>query len=312
MVVKRPEAAQSPRVRRAVLRAANPATASSSRRASVSGSFGKPARIHSAWKARSARPTGRPAATPRAIRSAPLIGSLGSGVLARNRSAAAKAWRPTARLRTRPAASVSASRAASRPAANSRVLRPWNEGGAVVPCRPISAAAAALSRSDFGVGETQPVAQPLRVFRDRDAERGQTQESVAAQPTRGFDRDEAAEAPWIADAAEDRLEKAALAHRLHDLARARRGEELQSSARTRSRESRASPSRAADRGGQAFAIEPARGEAGREAEEPQNAQIILANPRVRVADEAHPARGEILEPADVIVDRSVGARATAR
>jgi hypothetical protein len=41
-------------------------------------------------KARSARPTGRPAAPPRAIRSAPLIGSLGSGASARKRSAPAR------------------------------------------------------------------------------------------------------------------------------------------------------------------------------------------------------------------------------
>src|ERR1700722_12705310 len=66
------------------------ATASSSRRVNISGSCGKPALIHSAWKARSARPTGRPVATPRASRSAPLIGSLGSGVSGRNRPAAAK------------------------------------------------------------------------------------------------------------------------------------------------------------------------------------------------------------------------------
>ena len=141
----------------------------------------------------------------------------------------------------------------------------------------------------FGVGEPQPVAQPLRVFRDRDAKRGQTQESVGARAALGLDRDEAAETSRIADAAEDRLEKAALAHRLHDLARARRDEELHEfGAHALAREPREAIARA-DRGRQTLAVEPARGEAGREAEEPQNAQIILANPRFRIADEAHPS-----------------------
>ena len=79
------------------------------------------------------------------------------------------------------------------------------------------------------------------------------------------------------------------------------------SARTRSRERRASPSRARIAAEKALAVEPARGEPGREAEEPEDAQIILANASVRVADEAHPSSAKILEPADIIVDNPIGA-----
>ena len=180
-------------------------------------------------------------------------------------------------------------------------------GAPSIPCRPISAAAAALSRS------ASALARRSR-SRSRSASSGIATPSAASRrrasapsAALGFDRDETAETSRIADAAEDRLEKAALAHRLHDLARARRDEELHEfGAHALAREPRETVARA-DRGGEALAVEPARGESGREAEEPENAQIILANPRVRFADEAHPSRAEILEAADVVVDRSVGA-----
>ena len=80
-----------------------------------------------------------------------------------------------------------------------------------------------------------------------------------------------------------------------------------SSARTRSRDSRARPSRARIAADKTVAVQLPGGVSGREAEEPQDAQIILANPRFRIADEAHPSRAKILEPADIIVDRPVGA-----
>ena len=276
------------------------------RRASASGSFGKPARIQSAWKARSARPTGRPAATPRAIRSAPPIGSLGSGASARNRPAAAKASSEGEACASA-CARASASRAASRPAVNRRVRRPWNDGGASIPCRAIRAAAADRSRPASALAKSQPLARPLRVLFDRNGERGQPQDRVRPEAPRGFDRDKAAQAPRIADAAEDRLEEAALAHRPHDLARAGRGEELdQFGAHPLAREPPKAIARP-DRGGEAVAVEPARGVSGREPEEAENAQVVLADARVRVADEAHPPRREVLEPADRIVDRSVGA-----
>ena len=84
---------------------------------------------------------------------------------------------------------------------------------------------------------------------------------------------------------------------------------LSISMRTRSRDSVSSPARAAmqaDRpaasGRSAVAI------GGVEAEEAQDAQIILGDPPRRVADEAHAPLLEIVEPADMIVDRAVARR----
>src|SRR4029077_2859437 len=103
------------------------------------------------------------------------------------------------------------------------------------------------------------------------------------------------------------LEKAASAHRLRDVARTRRRQELQEfGAHALAREPCESIARA-DRRQQAFGVEAVCREAGREPKEPQNAQVVLANPRVRFADEAHSSRAEFLEAATVIVDRPVGA-----
>ena len=45
---------------------------------------------------------------------------------------------------------------------------------------------------------------------------------------------------------------------------------------------------------------------GMEAEEAQDAQIVLGDARAGIADEAHAARFEIGKPADVVVHRAVG------
>ena len=44
---------------------------------------------------------------------------------------------------------------------------------------------------------------------------------------------------------------------------------------------------------------------GVEAEEAQDAQIVLGDARCRLADEAHAPRRDVVEPADVVVDRAV-------
>ncbi len=82
--------------------------------------------------------------------------------------------------------------------------------------------------------------------------------------------------------------------------------------RTRSRDSRSSPARATITAVSPAAIGCAFAVAGVEAEEAQDAQIVLADARRRVADEAHLAALEIRKPADMVMHRAVGARATGR
>jgi len=54
-----------------------------------------------------------------------------------------------------------------------------------------------------------------------------------------------------------------------------------------------------------FRVEGTRRITGMEAEEAEDAQIVLAHPRLRIADEAHAAGGEILEAVEIIVDDTV-------
>ena len=160
----------------------------------------------------------------------------------------------------------------------------------------------------FGVGQTQTVAQPLRVLRDRGAKRGEPQDRVGPTTAIRLDRDQTAEASRVGEAAEDRLEKTAFPHRLDDLAGARGRDELYEFGAHplpgQAREAFARP----DRSGKTLGVEPVRGEPGREPEEPQNAQIILTDALVGVADEAHASGGKIIKSADRIVDRSVGSK----
>ena len=51
---------------------------------------------------------------------------------------------------------------------------------------------------------------------------------------------------------------------------------------------------------------------GMEAEEAQDAQVVLGDALLRLADEAHAPRGDVGKPADIVVDGAVGATAKAR
>ncbi len=159
----------------------------------------------------------------------------------------------------------------------------------------------------FGVGQAQPLAKTVGVLRDGDRERSEAQHRVRPGAARRLDGDEARQAAGIGEAAEQRLEKSALAHRPDDLAGVRRDDELESfGAHALARQPRhaAAP---ADGRGEASAIDGAVAEPGGEAEEAQDAKIVLADALVRVADEADAARGEVVEPAERIMDLSVGA-----
>ena len=62
----------------------------------------------------------------------------------------------------------------------------------------------------------------------------------------------------------------------------------------------------ADAGEIAGAIGFARAEGGVDAEKPEDAQVVLGDALVRVADEAHALGGDVLKPADMIVHDAGG------
>ena len=66
------------------------------------------------------------------------------------------------------------------------------------------------------------------------------------------------------------------------------------------------PARPRTAAAEALAIDRAPAETGGEAEEAQNAEVILADALVGVADEAHPAGGQILQSAERVVQAAVG------
>ena len=76
--------------------------------------------------------------------------------------------------------------------------------------------------------------------------------------------------------------------------------------RTRSADRLARPARARDAGEIALAIGLALAEGGVNAEKPEDAQIILGDPLVGVADEAHAPGGNIGKAPDVIVHDAFG------
>ena len=82
--------------------------------------------------------------------------------------------------------------------------------------------------------------------------------------------------------------------------------------RTRSRDKRREPSPRGDAGVQSGRIGRTRAIPGVKAKEPQDAQIVFGDALCRIADEAHAARGDIGEAADIVVDRAVRASPTAR
>ena len=87
---------------------------------------------------------------------------------------------------------------------------------------------------------------------------------------------------------------------------------LNTSMRTRSRESWSRPARPAMQACKPCRVGRALAVGGVEAEEAQDAQIVLGDARRRIADEAHAPRREIGKPADIVVDGAVAREPTAR
>ena len=157
----------------------------------------------------------------------------------------------------------------------------------------------------LGVGEAQPFAQPLGVFLDQHAQRGEAQQRVGRRVARRLDRRKADETGRIGLAGQQRQQQPGFANHGEHVGGARRDDELQQlGAHPFARQDRQTVA-LGDRRVEARPVEPAVAIAGREAEEAQDAQIVFADALARLADETDAAVGEIGEPADVVVHRPV-------
>ena len=140
----------------------------------------------------------------------------------------------------------------------------------------------------FGIGEAQPLAQPLRILDGADGERAQPPHRIGRQRQLTFELRHVGEAREPRHPAQHRDQQPRLAHahqRRHRMHRDQQLEHLGAHALARQRlEARAR----GDAGRQAGGIgQPAVAVGGVEAEEAQDAQIILRDPPRRIADEAH-------------------------
>ena len=286
--------------------------ASSSSRASASGSRGKPARIHNACNFFSVAPTRWPWVTPRATTSAPVIGSVGSGRRGEESAGAGEA--PI----------VGAARRCRRGTGRARRARPG--GGARTAAAATRRAPAAprrrADRRDRGRRSPAARSRRWRAAVVRAAARRPLRSSTQSAPRRSSGSGASPHAASIAARRAKRAESVwpatsgssspASQIAASDFGGARRDEQLhQLGAHPLARQDRQTLA-LGDRGVEARRVEPAVAVAGGEAEEAQDAQIVLADALARIADETDATVGEVGEPADVIVHRPVARRATAR
>ncbi len=158
----------------------------------------------------------------------------------------------------------------------------------------------------LGVGEAQPIAQPLGVLANDDGERGEPQQRVVR------DRRQPRQPRRAQHAAEQRRQQAGRVGLGNDGGAVPGDEDFQQFRAHALGRERRQPCPLGDRGGEAVGVEPAFAEPRREAQEPQDAQVILADALARRADEPHPAEGEIGEAADFVVDEALAHRPTTR
>ena len=161
----------------------------------------------------------------------------------------------------------------------------------------------------LGIGQPQLLPQPLGVLRHPDRERAQPLHGVRAHADRRFHLGHHLERRQIGHAAEHAQGQAGVGHgdqRRHRVRRHHQLHQLHAHALARQL---VEPGAAGDAGFEPGAVGMVAGAvSGVEAEEAQDAQVIFLDALLGIADEAHAARGQIGEPADIIVDRAVGAR----
>ena len=161
----------------------------------------------------------------------------------------------------------------------------------------------------LGIGQPQPLPQTLGVLGDHHAERTEPARGVGGDADRRLDLGHVLEAREIADAAEHAQQQPGIGHRNEGRHRMRRHHQLQYLHAHAFARQLIEPVAAGNAGGDALGIRMIAGAVGGvETEEAQDAKVIFLDALLGIADETHAPRGQIGEPADIIVDRAVGCR----
>ena len=158
----------------------------------------------------------------------------------------------------------------------------------------------------LGVRQPQPLPQPFGVLGNARAERAEPPHRIRLHAGGRLDLGHVLKAREIGNAAQHRDEDAAFRHHGEHGRRVPGQQKLeQLRPHPLARQLRKSATRG-DAGGKAHGIGHALAIGGVKAEEAQDAQIILGDAFLRLADEAYPPRLEIGEAADVIVHSAIG------
>ncbi len=157
----------------------------------------------------------------------------------------------------------------------------------------------------FGIGQAQPLRQPLGILLEEDAERAQPPRRIGLEPGRRLDFHHVLETRQQRHAAEHRAENARFRHDGERRRRVRREQKLQQFHAHALARQHFEPAARDDAGVQAGSVERARAVPGVKAKKTQDAQIIFGNPLVRIADETHAARRDVGNAAGIVVNRAV-------
>ena len=158
------------------------------------------------------------------------------------------------------------------------------------------------------IGEPQPLRQPASIFGDGDAQRAEPQHPVGRQGQLGLDGDHLPQRAGIADAAGDARHQPGIVHRHHSRQRAGRDKKLDEFAADALGGEAGHAIAAADAGEQSGAVRCAVAVSRVNAEEAQDAQIILGDAAIGITDEAHAPRIDNGKAADMIMHDAVDGR----
>ena len=158
----------------------------------------------------------------------------------------------------------------------------------------------------LGIEEAQPVAQPVGILDDEEAERAEAAYRVGRKRRRRFDLDHVGEARELRHPAEQQFHEARFRHHRQRRHRIGGHQQLDEFAAHPLARQRPQPVARDDAGMQPGGVGRATGIGSLEAEEAQDAQIVLGDAAGGIADEADPPVPEIVQAADVVVHHAVG------